>query len=314
MTADVISINNEKTYRVSEIFYSFQGEAEMAGKPTVWVRFFGCNLECNGFGQKDPTNPDTHVLPFKDFDISTVSNIKDLPVWHYGCDSSYSWSAKYKHLARDLTVAEICDELIELMKHPSNPHGDFIHHTTNQDTQLAFTGGEPMMYQKAMIEIVRELQRRGNEPRCITVETNTTKPISDELKTFIEDEYAADWGHRWHWAMSPKLWTVTGEKDVVNSGMIFDYMQVPGCSGILKFVINGEPNAWEELAIHQYNIYEQFKLNNQYPPEMWVMPAGATKDQQETDTTAAISIEAMKRGFNVATRNHCYVFGNVIGK
>jgi organic radical activating enzyme len=45
----------EKTIRYSEIFYSFQGEAEMAGKPTVWIRFFGCNLECNGFGQEHPT-------------------------------------------------------------------------------------------------------------------------------------------------------------------------------------------------------------------------------------------------------------------
>lgn len=305
---------SDKTYRFSEIFYSFQGEAELAGKPTVWIRFFGCNLECNGFGQKDPTNPATYVLPYKEFDPSSVKKLEDLPVWEHGCDSSYSWSAKYKHLVHDATVAEICDQLIEHLKHPSNPLGDFIHHTTNQDTQLAFTGGEPMMYQKAMIEIVRELKRRGNCPRTITVETNTTKPVSAELKTFIEDEYCAEWGHRWHWAMSPKLFTVAGEENAVNKDLIFDYMQIAGCSGIIKFVINGEPNCWDELAAHQYNIYEQFKLNGQYPPEMWVMPVGATKDSQETDRTAAIAMEAMKRGFNIATRNHCYVFGNVIGK
>jgi hypothetical protein len=51
-----------------------------------------------------------------------------------------------------------------------------------------------------------------------------------------------------------------------------------------------------------------------YPPEMWIMPVGATKDAQELPTVAEISIEAMKRGYYVATRNHCYVFGNVIGK
>jgi len=87
-----------KTHRYSEIFYSFQGEAEMAGKPTVWLRFFGCNLECNGFGQEHPTKPETHVLPYKDFDVSSVERLEDLPVWNYGCDSSYSWSAKYKKL------------------------------------------------------------------------------------------------------------------------------------------------------------------------------------------------------------------------
>jgi subtilase family serine protease len=49
-------------------------------------------------------------------------------------------------------------------------------------------------------------------------------------------------------------------------------------------------------------------------PEVWVMPVGATKDQQEAKTVADISMEAMRRGYNIATRNHCYVFGNVIGK
>ena len=78
--------------------------------------------------------------------------------------------------------------------------------------------------------------------------------------------------------------------------------------------MTNEPAAWSELEIYQYDIYEQFKANDQYPPEMWIMPVGATKDSQETDQTAAIAMEGMRRGFNIATRNHCYVFGNVIGK
>lgn len=303
----------EKTYRYSEIFYSFQGEAELAGKPTVWLRFFGCNLECNGFGQQHPARPETHILPYKDFDITTVSKLEELPVWNYGCDSSYSWSAKYKKLVHDNTVDEICDKLTELMKSESNPNGDFVHPVTNQDTQLAFTGGEPMMNQKAMIAIVREFQRRGNCPRTITVETNATKPISPELKAFIEDEYANSLGYRWHWAMSPKLLNVAGEIDAVKKDIIFDYCQVPS-SSIIKFVMTGSPEAWAELDAYQYDIYEQFKANEQYPPEIWIMPVGATKDAQEQKSVADISIEAMKRGYNVATRNHCYVFGNVIGK
>ena len=176
-----------KTHRYSEIFYSFQGEAEMAGKPTVWLRFFGCNLECNGFGQAEPTKPETHILPYKDFDVSSVERLEDLPVWNYGCDSSYSWSAKYKRLVHDETTEEIVDRLTNLMKSVDNPDGEFIHPVTNQDTQLAFTGGEPMLNQPAMIDIVREFIRRGNPPRTITVETNATKLLSADLKTFIED-------------------------------------------------------------------------------------------------------------------------------
>jgi organic radical activating enzyme len=41
-------------YYVSEIFKSIQGEGHYTGVPTIWIRSFGCNLECNGFGQVDP--------------------------------------------------------------------------------------------------------------------------------------------------------------------------------------------------------------------------------------------------------------------
>ena len=35
-----------KTYRIQEIFYSLQGEGAWTGHPTVFIRFFGCNLKC----------------------------------------------------------------------------------------------------------------------------------------------------------------------------------------------------------------------------------------------------------------------------
>jgi len=159
-----------KTYRYSEIFYSFQGEAELAGKPSVWLRFFGCNLECNGFGQKDPTDPSTYVLPYQTFDISAIKKLEELPVWEYGCDSSYSWSARYKGLVHNHTVEEICDIITDQMRHPSNPDGLFLHPVTQQDTQLCFTGGEPMMNQAAMIAIMQEFERRGNLPLTVTVD------------------------------------------------------------------------------------------------------------------------------------------------
>ena len=61
----------------SEIFKSIQGEGHYTGVTTVWLRFFGCNLECNGFGQKDPTNPDTYILPYKDIDLIDIANLLD---------------------------------------------------------------------------------------------------------------------------------------------------------------------------------------------------------------------------------------------
>jgi 6-pyruvoyltetrahydropterin 2'-reductase len=304
-----------KTYRYSEIFYSFQGEAELAGKPSVWLRFFGCNLECHGFGQTDPTNPATYVLPYQTFDVSSVKKLEDLPVWETGCDSSYSWSARYKNLVHDRTVEEICDNITDQMRHPSNPEGWFVHPVTNQDTQMCFTGGEPMMNQKAMIAILEEFARRGNSPRTVTVETNATKKITDDLKEYINEVFAAQpGGARWHWAMSPKLWTVAGEKDAVIDDIIFSYVTDTFATAILKFVCNGSSDNWTELDTTVDRLQRMLAQDGFYPPEVWVMPVGATKDAQERDSVAEIAMEAMKRGYNVATRNHCYVFGNVIGK
>lgn len=304
-----------KTHRYSEIFYSFQGEAYMAGKPAVWLRFFGCNLECNGFGQMDPTNAETYVLPYTTFDISKVTKLEELPVWQYGCDSSYSWSARYKKLVHNDTVEAICDKLTDQMRSPSNPDGLFVHPVTGQDTMMAFTGGEPMLQQNAMMAIIEEFERRGNPIRTVTVETNATKPLSAELAEFIDR-----WDGHWHWAMSPKLWTVAGEKDAVLPEIIYSYMQTVSTS-VLKFVVSGSAECWAELDGHVENLRTYFDdkgLEDENAvwmlPELWVMPVGATKDEQENPVIADIAMDGMRRGFNIATRNHCYVFGNVIGK
>lgn len=286
------------------MFYSFQGEALYAGKPSTWIRFFGCNLECNGFGQMDPTNPETYVLPYQSFDVSTVKRIEDLPVWHHGCDSSYSWSAKYKHLVKDYTEQEIADQLIDMMRHSSNPEGDWVHPATGVDTQLCFTGGEPMMWQKAMDAILGEFRVRNKLPKLVTIETNATKPIQPVFQDVLN--YS---GVDIHFAMSPKLFTVSGEKDAIKPDIIASYIDA-GYSHVVKFVVNGSKDCWEEVD----DAVSKIKQAANSHVDFWVMPVGATKDQQEHEYVAELSVEAMKRGFNVATRNHCYVFGNVIGK
>jgi len=296
--------------RYSEIFYSFQGEAELAGVPSVWLRFFGCNLNCHGFGQQNPTDPSTYVLPYKEFNVDSVKSVAELPVWQYGCDSSYSWSQLYKHLAHDGSPAEVAQRLIDANKSDHNPEGLFLHPKTQQDTMVCFTGGEPMLQQKAIMEILRELHQMGNMPRIVTIETNATKPLSDELKIFIAQEFRRMGGQRWHWAMSPKLFNVSGEENAINPEVIRDYTFSLSTS-VLKFVCNGTIDCWTELDQHLERIR---LLCGQFMPQVWVMPVGATKDAQEHPDIANLCVEAMNRGFNVATRNQCYVFGNIIGR
>jgi organic radical activating enzyme len=57
-------LNNEP-----EVFFTLEGEGEHIGKPSVFMRFFGCNLTCKAWTSPDSPN---------------------------GCDSFISWSKKNK--------------------------------------------------------------------------------------------------------------------------------------------------------------------------------------------------------------------------
>lgn len=292
--------------KYSEIFTSFQGEAGFAGMPTIWVRMFGCNLECNGFNQKTPTDASTYQeLPFKTINISEVKTLEELPVFSYGCDSSYSWSKRFSKLARNDTVEVLVDKLIKLGEtnlglDKTNKNGFWKHPKTSQKVQLCFTGGEPMLWQKQIREICKEFELRGLPPVQITIETNGTQKIKNSSGSRIP--YSGVF-----YSVSPKLFSVSGEKNAIDITTLREYFQEYG--GWLKFVVNGSQQCWDELDFYCSDILPILPSNW----EIWVMPVGATKEQQECSDIVDIVNEAMKRGFKIATRNHVGVFGNVIG-
>lgn len=296
-------------YKYSEIFHSFQGEGAFTGRSTAWIRFFMCNLTCNGFGQKDPTNPDTYVLPYKDFDVDSVDKVEDLPVWDYGCDSSYTWAKKFKHLMADETAPQICDKISNCFSSLDNPRGLFLHPSTGQDTHMAFTGGEPMLNQDAIDAILYEFERCENLPRMVTVETNGTQQITNtDLMKRIESTYK-ELNHMWFWSVSPKLWSTSGEKEsrAIKPDVVGEYARLSD-HGQLKYVVNGTEESWQEVEEHT----KSFRDAGVYW-DVYIMPVGATKEQQEDRQIADICMEAMRRGYHVSGRLHCYVFGNQVG-
>lgn len=286
--------------RYSELFTSFQGEATYTGMPSVWLRFFGCNLECRGFGQANPADPSTYVNEFETIDISKITHMRDLPVISKGCDSSYSWSSKFKHLAFDQTEKELAAQINRLSEERLGCL-NFHHKVTKRPIQLAFTGGEPMMQQKAMSAICNELVALNGSPiPQITIETNGTKPRKADFDDVRGNTELL------HFAISPKLLSVSGEKNAVNLDIIADYANVADTCAV-KFVINGTPESWKELEGYEHALRD-------LPVSLWVMPVGASFEDQTTPTVAKIADEAMLRGYQVSTRAHCYVYGNQMGK
>ncbi len=295
----------EKKYYYSEIFHSIQGEGHYTGVPTAWIRFFLCNLQCNGFGQIDPTNPEKYELPFEDFDVSSVDRVEDLPVWDKGCDSSYTWAKKFKELMGQETPSVLANKLVDIMKNDSNPEGLFLHPVTKQRQHLCITGGEPLMItgQRATIGIYNELKKQNNLPGSMTFETNGTQRLRPE---FIEWVNSID--TEIFFSVSPKLWSVAGEtpEKAIKPEVVTDYYKLSK-AGQLKFVVGDADREWNEME----SVIEQFKKAGiDYP--VWVMPTGA-REEEQTATAGKVAERAFKRGYNVAARVHVYLFGNAIG-
>jgi 6-pyruvoyltetrahydropterin 2'-reductase len=296
---------DEKKYYYSEIFHSIQGEGHYTGVPTAWIRFFLCNLQCNGFGQIDPTNKDTYELPFEDFDVDSVKRVEDLPVWEKGCDSSYTWAKKFKKLMGHETPTVLANKIVDTIKTHSNPEGKFLHPTTNQRQHLCITGGEPLMVtgQMAFIGIYQELERQDNLPGSITFETNGTQKLSPGFKEFIKRIDTEVF-----FSVSPKLFTVSGEKTekAIKPEIVAEYRELSD-KGQLKFVVGHKEREWEEME----EAIVKFKSAGVDWP-VWVMPVGA-REEEQTTSAGAVAEKAFKRGYNVAARVHVYLFGNAIG-
>lgn len=295
----------DKKYYYSEIFYSIQGEGHYTGVPTAWIRFFLCNLQCNGFGQINPTDPDSWELPYESFDVTPIKRVEDLPVWDKGCDSSYTWAKKYKHLMGQETPTVLANKIVDILKTDSNPDGLFLHPVTNQRQHLCITGGEPLMVtgQSATVGIYQELERQNNLPSSMTFETNGTQKLK---QPFI------DWANRIDteifFSVSPKLWSVAGEKadKAIKPEIVAEYYNISK-AGQLKFVCGHKDEQWDEME----EAIAKFKSAGVNWP-IWVMPVGA-REEEQTATAGAVAKMAFQRGYNVAARVHVYLFGNAIG-
>src|SRR6056300_1307550 len=187
--------------RYSEAFYSVQGEGRFVGVPSVFLRVFGCNFECAGFGQPRGELIATESMPYntdpradKDHP-EAYKSIDDLPVTLLGCDSSASWSKKYKHLQMTKSVDEVFDHITSLL-----PNGTFTGQH-GEDIHLVITGGEPLLgWQRVWPELLDMCRQIGLVN--VTFETNGTQSVKSELVDYFnlqsQDMHVT-------WSISPKL-------------------------------------------------------------------------------------------------------------
>jgi organic radical activating enzyme len=286
--------------KVSELFYSAQGEGRFVGVPSVFLRTFGCNFQCAGFGlgKGEKTK---EVEPIAQ-NVGIYKTFEELPLVSTGCDSYASWHPAFKHLSPTYDNQEVVQRLLALTpnQHWQQPNGNDVH--------LVITGGEPLLgWQREYADL---LSQPGMEDlRNITFETNGTQPLYQELIDYFYQWKNERSGRSWEtvtFSVSPKL-SASGERweDAVKPDVVKSYNWL-GFT-YLKFVVESLEHFDEvDQAVSEYR-YAGFT------GPVYVMPVGGVVSVYDGNRIN-VADEALKRGYNYSPRLHVDIWGNGWGK
>ena len=277
--------------KISEIFYSAQGEGRFVGVPSVFLRTFGCNFTCGGFGMKDRTQMSTE----REFIDPTQYRIyEELPLVSTGCDSYASWHPDFRDLSPLIETDGIVERIMEMI-----PHGRWM------DEHLVITGGEPLLgWQRAYPDLLSNEKMRSLKE--ITFETNGTQPLSSEFSDYLREWKRHREKNALTFSVSPKL-SVSGEKwdEAILPKIIHQYQNVGFV--YLKFVVASEEDIQE--AVKATDEYRKGGFNG----PVYLMPLGGVVSVYD-GTRIHVADEALKRGYWYTPRLHVDLWGNGWGK
>ena len=159
--------------KIAELFYSIQGEGRYMGVPSVFLRTFGCNFSCKGFGM-----PRGELS--KEADNIAVMNAmhrfekyEELPLVSTGCDSYASWHPDFKNLSPVRKNTELAEDIVTML-----PFKEW------RDEHLVITGGEPLLgWQRAYPSLLDDAKMASLKE--ITFETNGTQALTAEFRKYL---------------------------------------------------------------------------------------------------------------------------------
>jgi organic radical activating enzyme len=278
--------------KIAELFYSIQGEGRYMGVPSVFLRTFGCNFKCAGFGMPkgELSNEADNVDPSK------YSEYKLLPLVSTGCDSYASWDPRFKHLSPLMDTSAVADAIVDTL-----PYKEW------RDEHLVITGGEPLLgWQRAYPDLLNHPKMLGLKE--ITFETNGTQKLSDDFKLEL-----LKWGklnmdrtrHNLTFSVSAKL-SCSGEArdEAIRPDVVCEYEEV-GYT-YLKFVISTEEDA--EEALETLDIYRA----EGFQGPCYLMPVGGVESVYSMNNRKVAEF-AMKHGLRYSDRLQVPLFKNEWG-
>ena len=288
--------------KVSELFYSLQGEGRFVGVPSVFLRTYGCNFTCAGFGCK-PGEKSTGA----DEVAKVVEQYKDftsLPLVETGCDSYASWHPAFKHLSPTLTTEELVERMLAL-----TPNNQWVQNNGN-DVHLVITGGEPLLgWQRAYTELLQH--ERMQDLRNITFETNGTQKLHADFRHTLLDwtlnsKYKKRGYNNLTFSVSAKL-SASGERweDAICPDIVRSYQDIGHT--YLKFVVETDEHITEAIRAA-----DAFRAGG-FTGQIYLMPQGGVVRPYDLNKKRIADI-CCERGWNYSPRLHVDLWGNGWGK
>ena len=278
--------------KIAELFYSIQGEGRYMGVPSVFLRTFGCNFKCQGFGlPRGETTTEVEAIASR---ITEFKRYEDLPLVSTGCDSYASWDPRFKDLSPMLTSDAIVERTMEIL--PFN---------TWHDEHLVITGGEPLLgWQRAYPELLDHPKMAGLKE--ITFETNGTQKLTQDFK-----HYLSVWkglprqGREVTFSVSAKL-PCSGEKweEAILPEVVCEYEEVG--TAYLKFVI-----ATEQDYLDAIQAVKEYRLAG-FKGHVYLMPVGGVESVYALNNRRVADL-AMAAGLRYSDRLQVPLFKNEWG-
>lgn len=233
---------------VPEIFDTIQGEGRYLGRPVVFARLSDCNLKCS---------------------------------W---CDTPQTW-AFTEERASSHDKGEVYDKAVE---QTYIEIGDAVKNIDGYPVKrLVITGGEPLMQQAGIAQLVKGL-REDNEEYWVEIETNGTIAPTKELQKLVNQ-----------FNVSPKLDNSgNSEKKRRKPKALETFAKMDNAD--FKFVVFGENDLAEIL-----DLVEDHEIPHD---RVFLMPEGRTEEEVKQHQIELVEL-AKKENFNVTTRLHVLIWG-----
>jgi len=280
--------------KLSELFYSIQGEGRYMGVPSVFMRTFGCNFKCAGFGlPKGEISIEADNVAQK---VHLYQTYEELPLVSTGCDSYASWHPSFKHLSPFYSPDEIVEKIMSVL-----PFNEW------REEHLVITGGEPLLkWQNLYPEMLNNPKMQNLKE--ITFETNGSQKLTPEFASYLhkwKSHHDYDFWREITFSVSAKLSCSGEERHIaIQPEVVCEYEEYGHT--YLKFVVDSE-----EDLVDVKRAEEEYRAAG-FKGDVYLMPCGGTEKLYSQNNTK-VALLALKYGYRYSDRLQIPLFKNAWG-